>query len=143
MGKLSKELLQKVREENTSEKKVVEVFNKLFLVPRKEAEVRKGLHGSELDVKPEDWCLRQALIKSLEYPLSESDNFKGMDLIRIFRAGDNIHEKWQEMFELGGESDLPITFEYNEARSYSSQYGFYLTPDAIIQIDNVRYIYRY
>ena len=110
-------------------------LDQLFKVKSKDAEQeRKGLHASALLASDGDFCLREQVL-SLKYKRNKHENKQLPDnLLRIFKEGDCVHEKWQKMLE---ENGLAIGIEQ---RGISEQYHLTMTPDAIIEIDGCKYV---
>ena len=106
-------------------------MQKLFEEDKKHGEDRKGLHGSGIIVSEEQWCYREAVL-SLNHSASEVKHSDS--LIRIFKHGNSIHDKWQEMLTKIGWAD------FIEARCYSEMWELLSTPDAIATIDGKTYI---
>lgn len=106
-------------------------LQQLFDEDKKHGEDRKGLHGSGIIVSDDQWCYREAILslnhKSVEVKHSDS-------LIRIFKHGNAVHDKWQNMFGKIGWAD------FVEARCYSELWELLSTPDLIVTIDNKVYI---
>ena len=65
-----------------------------------ESQERVGLHASAMLVGEKDFCLR-AQVLSLIYKQSQGEQLP-VSLMRIFRQGDAIHEKWQRPFIRAG-----------------------------------------
>lgn len=65
-----------------------------------ESQERVGLHASAMLVGENDFCLR-AQVLSLIYKQSQGEQLP-VSLMRIFRQGDAIHEKWQRLFIRAG-----------------------------------------
>ena len=65
-----------------------------------ESQERVGLHASAMLVGEKDFCLR-AQVLSLIYKQSQGEQLP-VSLMRIFRQGDAIHEKWQRLFIRAG-----------------------------------------
>lgn len=107
-------------------------LNSLFYVPRRESEVRRGLHASAIIAAPTQFCLREQVL-SLFFERNKTEKLP-VGLMRIFAEGNAIHEKWQEAFVRGG---LAVGIE---DRAYSSFFDLYMTPDAIIKIDGRLYV---
>lgn len=121
---------------NSSESLIIKQrLNKLFVEMRdinNLEEERAGLHGSAIIESETSFCFRCQLL-SLFYKQGQGKDLP-IDLLRIFKEGNAIHEKWQNMFEKAG-----IAIK-NEARSYSTKYDLYFTPDSIIKIDGRIYV---
>lgn len=110
-------------------------LNKLFVEMRdlnQLDEERAGLHGSAIIESESSFCFRGQLL-SLFYKQGQGKDLP-IELLRIFKEGNAIHEKWQNMFMKAG---LAIK---NEARCYSEKYDLYFTPDSIIKINGKIYI---
>jgi len=131
--------------------KIDDIFNSLILCPPvQKAEIefekniftrgtgeeeRVGLHLSSVIVPDSKYCLR-AQVLSLLYKPKNMDKAFGNDLLRIFEEGNYIHRKWQRFFLRGSictVKDLDCTVS-------SYRYNLSYSPDAIITIDNVRYV---
>lgn len=106
----------------------------LFYYDQSEREDRIGLHASSLVASNEDFCYRQQVL-SLFFRQTQGD-IPPM-LKRIFEQGHAIHEKWQNLFTMGG---IARGIEY---RCYSEEYDLLLTPDIIFEMIDGPYIGRY
>lgn len=117
------------------EKMIIErKLNKLFLMDNKhDIEERRGLHASSVVGPKSSFCYREQVL-SLIYKMNNDKNDLPIRLLKIFRAGNDIHEKWQGMFE---EANIDIGIE---ERRYSKKYDFYMTPDAIIKVNGKAYV---
>jgi len=107
-------------------------LNSLFRVPKKEAEVRTGLHASAIIVADSAFCKREQVL-SLFFHRNKEDNISD-GLLRIFEEGNCIHEKWQNMFKRAGIARAI------EDRGYSKMFDLYMTPDAVVEINNKLYV---
>lgn len=107
-------------------------LNSLFRVPKKEAEVRTGLHASAIIVADSAFCKREQVL-SLFFHRNKEDNISD-GLLRIFEEGNCIHEKWQRMFQRAGIARAI------EDRGYSKMFDLYMTPDAVVEINNKLYV---
>ena len=107
-------------------------LNSLFRIPKHEAEVRKGLHASAIIVADSAFCKREQVL-SLFYCRNAEDNLSD-GLLRIFEEGNSIHAKWQEMFQRAGIA------RGIEDRGYSEMFDLYMTPDAVIELNNKLYV---
>lgn len=107
-------------------------LDKLFYLRDHLDKDRAGLHASSIIVSDADLCYRQQVL-SLLYKQNQSPELP-VRLMRIFKQGDAIHRKWQDLFVKAGIA------EEIEGRSYSEQYELYFTPDAIINLDGKKYV---
>ena len=107
-------------------------LNELFRIPRDNAEERKGLHASAIIASDSAFCIREQIL-SLFYKRNEEENISD-GLLRIFAEGNAVHEKWQNMFERAGIA------RGIEDRGYSKLFDLYMTPDAIIELNNKLYV---
>jgi CRISPR/Cas system-associated exonuclease Cas4 (RecB family) len=107
-------------------------LNALFRIPRDNAEERKGLHASAIIVSDSAFCIREQVL-SLFYKRNEEENISD-GLLRIFAEGNSIHEKWQSMFKRAGIARAI------EDRGYSKMFDLYMTPDAVVEINNKLYV---
>ena len=131
-------------------KKIEDLFNSLYYAPKNmDEEVkfvkqmftrggisleRVGLHTSAMIVSDNEFCVRQQVL-SLLFKQSQKENIP-IDLLRIFEAGNAIHEKWQRLFIRGGlchAEDLDFT-------RFVDEYELSFTPDAIITINGKKYV---
>lgn len=104
-------------------------LNKLFYTMRDNLEEKRaGLHASSIISSDESFCYR-AQVLSLLFEQTQGHETP-LASLKIFAAGNSIHEKWQNMFAKGG-----ICVK-NEARSFSEKYELYFTPDSIVNINN-------
>lgn len=119
---------------NTADTLVIEhKLNKMFLTMRDHREeTRAGLHGSAIIQPDSSFCYRAQLL-SLFYEQTQGHELP-VGLLKIFAAGNSIHEKWQTMFE---KCDVCVK---NEARSFSEKYDMYFTPDSILRINDKLYV---
>ena len=93
-----------------------------------ESQERVGLHASAMLVGEKEFCLR-AQVLSLIYKQSQGEQVP-VGLMRIFKQGDAIHEKWQRMFirgNYGSARDMDRTRMCNE-------YMLSYTPDLDVKI---------
>ena len=93
-----------------------------------ESQERVGLHASAMLVGEKEFCLR-AQVLSLIYKQSQGEQVP-VGLMRIFKQGDAIHEKWQRMFIRGN---------YGSARDMDrtrmcDEYMLSYTPDLDVKI---------
>lgn len=107
-------------------------LNKLFFLRENREEVRAGLHASAVISSDSEFCYRQQVL-SLLYKQNQGENHP-VKLMRIFAAGNNIHEKWQKLFEISG-----MAYAI-EDRSFSDEYEIYFTPDAIVMIGGKKWV---
>ena len=107
-------------------------LNALFRIPRENAEERKGLHASAIIASDSAFCIREQIL-SLFYKRNEEESISD-GLLRIFAEGNAIHEKWQNMFERAGIA------RGIEDRGHSKLFDLYMTPDAIIELNNKLYV---
>lgn len=110
-------------------------LNSFFYTMRDEGnaeEKRVGLHASSI-IQSDDVFCHRAQVLSLFYEQGQGHDLP-VGLLKIFAAGDSIHEKWQNMFIKNG-----ICVK-NEARSFSEKYDLIFTPDAILNINNKLYV---
>ena len=70
----------------------------------------------------------------LSHSLNNDKKQLPLGLLRIFRAGNDIHEKWQELAQLDGIATGV------ERRRYSKEYDLYLTPDLELKLFGKEYI---
>ena len=107
-------------------------LNQLFRVPKGEAEVRRGLHASAIIVAETAFCKREQVL-SLLFERNKDENISD-GLLRIFEEGNYIHAKWQDMF---ARAKIARSIE---GRGYSKTFDLYMTPDAIIELNNKMYV---
>lgn len=100
-------------------------INKMFYQRERLEEKRAGLHASAIIATPADYCER-AQVLSLFYEMSQGDDIP-VWLMRVFAAGNNIHEKLQAMF--AREKGLIVEVE---SRSFSEYWNLYFTPDLVV-----------
>ena len=117
-----------------------EHLDKLFYMRENLEETRAGLHCSHIIQGEGEFCYRSAVL-SLLCKQNQGENLPAR-LMRIFAAGNSIHEKWQNFFDkLRGKklkadlSKIGITQVGNEERSFSELYELYFTPDCKIITD--------
>jgi len=116
-------------------------FTNMFSCMREDRhldEVRTGLHASAIIGSDNDFCYRQQVLSLL----FKQDQGKELPptLLRIFAAGNSIHEKWQNIFEKISGNMKGFELVKNEARSFDERYDLYFTPDAQAYINNEEYI---
>lgn len=129
MMKMSK--LDKFKGMDTEQIVLTQKMNALFY-DEKPFEERKGLHASAIIKEKKDYCMREQVLSTL-FKRNEAENVE-IFLKRIFKQGDIIHEKWQDMFKQSGVAkDI-------EQRYYSKSLDLYLTPDAVINMLGRKYI---
>ena len=103
-------------------------FVKQVMTRGLESQERVGLHASAMLVGEKEFCLR-AQVLSLIYKQSQGEQVP-VGLMRIFKQGDAIHEKWQRMFIRGN---------YGSARDMDrtrvcDEYMLSYTPDLDVKI---------
>lgn len=99
-------------------------LNNLFLHDNEhDDEERRGLHASSIVAPKSSFCYREQVL-SCFFKMNNEKTQLPVGLLRIFRAGNDIHKKWQDMLN---DSGLATGIEL---RRYSKEYDFYLTPDA-------------
>ena len=123
----------KYGEGNVSKLLLANHFNKLFFEKAHSDEVRSGLHASSIITGEEKFCIREQVLSLFFHRNTDMTEFP-VHLLRIFKEGNAIHEKWQTMFVENGIA-LGI-----EERIYSEYFDLYLTPDAVIELKGVPYI---
>lgn len=108
-------------------------LNKMFYTMRDNLEDdRVGLHASSIIGGDDSFCYRCQVL-SLFFVQNKGHELPVTSL-KIFAAGNSIHEKWQNMFIRSGAA-VKI-----EARSFSEKYELYFTPDAIIEMNGKQYV---
>lgn len=107
-------------------------LNSLFNIPKHDAEERKGLHASAIITSDSVFCIREQILSLFYKRNKEEGTTEG--LLRIFEAGNCIHEKWQGMFERAGIA------RGIEDRGHSKLFDLYMTPDAIIEVNGKLYV---
>ena len=103
-------------------------FVKMVMTRGLESQERVGLHASAMLVGDKEFCLR-AQVLSLIYKQSQGEQTP-VGLMRIFKQGDAIHEKWQRLFirgDYGTARDMDRTRMCNE-------YMLSYTPDLDVKI---------
>lgn len=114
-------------------------FANMFIIAREDRqEVRTGLHASAIIAGDDSFCYREQVL-SLIYKQNQGEQLP-VKALQIFEAGESIHVKWQTLFEKCSGKLSGFKLIKNEARSYSEKYHLLFTPDAIVEIDNVKYI---
>ncbi len=107
-------------------------LDQLFYLRDHTDEKRAGLHASSIIKSDKEFCYR-AQVLSLLFEQNQGQLLP-VDLLRIFAAGQSIHEKWQNLFVKSG-----LATEI-EARNFNDQYELYFTPDAVIQLNHKKYV---
>lgn len=102
-------------------------LDSLFYFKTKEHEERKGLHASAIIETDAKFCYREQVL-SLFYKRNETEKHDAR-LMRVFKAGDMVHYKWQNMFRSAGIA------KSIEQRGHSKYFDLYMTPDAIVEIN--------
>lgn len=124
---------------------VKQKFAKLFVLMRDKdnlQEERKGLHASSIIKSDNEFCLRQQVL-SLLFEMEQGEELP-VRALQIFAAGESIHEKWQTMLEkCSGKDGNTIKLIRNESRSFSEKYELLLTPDSVVEINDIPYIVEY
>lgn len=94
-SKAIKDAIQKEKSliSGTSTILIENALNRLFLHKNKSDEDRKGLHASALIDSDNHFCLREQVLSLLFKRNKDEKNELPINLIRIFREGDCIHEK--------------------------------------------------
>lgn len=105
---------------------------KMIQLKNGESRERYGLHGSA--VLKDDICMR-AQVLSLLFKQSQGEELP-LETLAIFEEGNAIHEKWQRLFIRGGLGKA----ENMDRTRFDSNYDLLYTPDAIIEIDKIKYI---
>lgn len=105
---------------------------KMIQLKNGETRERVGLHGSA--ILKDDICYR-AQVLSLLFKQSQGEELP-LETLAIFEEGNAIHEKWQRLFIRG---DLGTAFDMDRTR-YAQGYELLYTPDAIVTINNIKYI---
>lgn len=106
-------------------------LNKLFHSDKGHLEERAGLHCSAVIKGESAFCYREQVL-SLLFKMNQRVNSTG--LLKIFAAGNSIHEKWQNMFTIEGVSCG------TEERSFSEEYNLLFTPDDKVRLGNKKYV---
>ena len=125
--KIQKEIENKI---NLDESKIYNKLSDLFFESRdkrKRKDSRRGLHASNLIQTKKITCFRQKVLSLIYEP--DDHEINSPRLLRIYKHGDVIHSKWQNMFL---ESNISTMIE---KRCYSEKYSLYFTPDAVVNID--------
>lgn len=94
-------------------------------------EERTGIHASAVIVNEDKFCYREQVLSCF---FRSSEKYIAPKLKRIFLEGWSVHEKWQNLFN---HADIAIGIEQ---RGYSKEYDLFFTPDAIIKINNKKYV---
>lgn len=105
---------------------------KMIQLKNGESRERYGLHGSA--ILKDNICMR-AQVLSLLFRQQQGEELP-LDTLAIFEEGNAIHEKWQRLFIRGG---LGTAFDMDVTR-YAQGYELLYTPDAIVTINNTKYI---
>jgi len=119
-------------ETNVNTLVITQTLNGLFREKDPLREVRAGLHASAVIVPESQFCYREQVL-SLLYKQSQGKHL-ATKLLKIFAAGNSIHEKWQTMFKNAGIAQAI------EARSYDEKFELYFTPDAEVVIGGKLYV---
>lgn len=130
-----KSAIKKAKEDNLKDFETMMIeyrLNELLEIKQEEKEDRQGLHASAILVSEGSFCLREQVL-SLFFKRGE-ENLYSVGLKRVFREGDMIHLKWQNLFRQAKVS------RGIEVRLYGNVWGLLATPDAIIEINNKLYV---
>ena len=128
-----KDSIKKQRSGGASNLLLENSFNRMFYNNSGQEEERFGLHASAIITGEEKFCYREQVL-SLLFKRNKNEKSFPVSLLRIFKQGVVIHEKWQQMFVDNGVA------EAIEGRGYCEKFDLYLTPDAIISLRNKLYI---
>ena len=132
MGKLKDAILGGTNEGKHLQAYAIEGhLNQLFHSDKGLEEVRAGLHASAVIKGESSLCYREQVL-SLLFKMNQRVNSTG--LLKIFAAGNSIHEKWQRLFVQEGVS-CGI-----EERAFSDEYMLYFTPDAKVRLGGKKYV---
>jgi len=110
---------------------IVRKFDELFYFESESRDERIGLHASAIIFGEKEFCYREQVL-SLYYKRSKDSIVPFVK--RIFLNGWYVHEKWQNLFELGRIA------EHIERTRESKHWKIFLTPDAIIRLYNKRFV---
>jgi hypothetical protein len=108
-------------------------FEQLIVKDSEMRAERGGLHASSIIAAEDDFCYREHVL-SFFYKKNKVRLPAG--LLRIFAAGESIHEKWQRLFVKHGlaeEKDI-------ECRKHVEKFDLYMTPDAKIKVGDKKVI---
>lgn len=122
--------LEKNRDEETK-------FVKQMITRGQETQERKGLHASAIIVSDSKFCVRQQVL-SLLYKQLQGEQI-GAGLMRIFEAGNAIHEKWQRLFIRAGYGKAE-DMDYSQ---FHDDFEVSFTPDAILKIPEFNAFTKY
>lgn len=133
--------------EDGTAKKIRELFNQAFYMPKKieeetkfvkqvmtrgqDSQERKGLHASNMLVGESEFCIRSQVL-SLLYRQNQGEQLQP-SLLRIFEQGNAIHEKWQRLFIRAGYGEA----EDMDFTRFNARYAMSFTPDALIHIPGI------
>ena len=130
MGKLAEAIKAKKQGSYSFEAMYVEQsLNKLFHSKDRLEEVRAGMHASAIIAADSHFCYRE-MVLSMNFQMGQGEELPTR-LLKIFAAGNSIHEKWQTMLE----RELKAN---NEERAYSEEHRLYFTPDVKVRLGNKR-----
>jgi hypothetical protein len=101
-------------------------LNKLFVTGTEKKEERFGLHASAILEGEAKFCYREQVL-SLFYKRNHEKDLP-ISLLRIFKQGNVIHEKWQNLFVAAG-----IAIEV-EKTHFKKKYDLSYTPDAEVRM---------
>lgn len=132
MSSLKKALVKPTQVKDINILLLEQELNALFSLPGRDHEERTGLHASAIIASPTQFCLREQIL-SLFYKRNKENNLP-VGLLRIFKEGNCIHEKWQDMFVKAGIA------KGIEDRGYSALFDLFMTPDAIIEVNGKLYV---
>ena len=132
MADVKKAIMDQIKAVKSIEQiQIEQKLDSLYKVRAPGKEERAGMHASSIIASDADFCYREQVL-SYFYKMEEPD--LPTSLLKIFAAGNSIHEKWQHLFEVAGIS-VGI-----EARAFSPEWSLYMTPDAIVRIGYKLYI---
>ena len=139
--------------QNSEEAFLEKLFNKMFYLEKnrdeetkfvrqmitrgQETQERKGLHASAIIVSDNKFCIRQQVL-SLLYKQLQGEQI-GAGLMRIFEAGNAIHEKWQRLFIRAGYGKAE-DMDYSQ---FHDEFEVSFTPDAILKIPEFNAFTKY
>lgn len=122
--------LEKNRDEETK-------FVRQMITRGQETQERKGLHASAIIVSDNKFCIRQQVLSLLYKQLQGEQISAG--LMRIFEAGNAIHEKWQRLFIRAGYGKAE-DMDYSQ---FHDEFEVSFTPDAILKIPEFNAFAKY
>lgn len=132
--KIKSNEIEEIKNFNIGAKLLESKFLNMLDINNNEQSNRVGIHASSIKESDVSYCLRQQVLSLLYKRNKDPQNRFGIEIKAIFLNGVYVHEKWQNIFRY---HKIDIEIERN---SISKFWSLILTPDAIIKLNNKKYI---